>query len=396
MTVLKPKIITFPYLLAGSAPFVRINFDAIGPFDTDVYGNTHALVILDTFSRYVKIRPLRDLSGITAAHHLKEFVNTFGVPAVMLSDNGTQFVNEALTAYARMAGSEKLETLAYSHEENGLVERANREVLRHVRTLIYETTLKKHWSEMLPDVERMINSTHHSAIGTTPARIVFGTSVDLHRGFITPLDESFLPVRQDYREFALRQSVFQTEVIKHAQKMQQEREKRIQVGTDADNKYITTYPLGSFVMLKVDNAKRNRAEDKLSPRWTGPYRVIAMSHQGHRYEIEEIHSGTVRKVHVTELKKFLYDPATDPTIDAIARADHYIVESIVGHRKRLIPSSTPKGQNKSVYEFHVHWEGYPPSDRTWEPIQNLRVNSIFHDYCEKHRLTSLIPKKFRK
>ena len=62
----------------------------------------------------------------------------------MLSDNGTQFVNEALTAFANLAGSTKLETLAYSHEENGIVERANREVLRHIRTLIYETTLKKH------------------------------------------------------------------------------------------------------------------------------------------------------------------------------------------------------------------------------------------------------------
>ena len=127
MSVLKPKIETFKFNLAGHKPFVRINFDTIGPLPEDLNKFKYVLVISDTFSRYVKIRPLLDTKGLNAVMHLKEYINTYGVPAEMLSDNGTQFVNEVLTAYSQMVGSEKLETLAYSHQENGLVERTNRD-----------------------------------------------------------------------------------------------------------------------------------------------------------------------------------------------------------------------------------------------------------------------------
>ena len=37
---------------------------------------------------------------------------------------------------------------AYSHQENCIVERTNKEVLRHIRTMILKTRLKKHWAEM--------------------------------------------------------------------------------------------------------------------------------------------------------------------------------------------------------------------------------------------------------
>jgi hypothetical protein len=399
MSMLTPKIKTFPFLLGGSAPFVRINFDSIGPLDKDIYGYTHVLVIIDTFSRYARLRPLKDLTGVTAAFHLKEYVNTYGVPAVMLSDNGSQFVNEVLTSFATLAGSAKLETLAYSHEENGIVERANREVLRHLRTLIYETSLKKHWSEMLPDVERIMNSTPHAATGTSPANIVFGESVNLSRGIMAPLDEGSLPAREDYRDFIIRQKVFQGEAIRLAQAKLLQQQRKIALYGDKHDTSITSYTPGAYVMLKVDNDKRNRAGDKLSPRWTGPFRVISASHNGHRYEIEDIPTGKLEKVHVTELKLFHHDPNSDPDLIAIAKADHYLVESIIDHRISVYPTDNPrkKGspQHKKVYEFLVHWENYPESARTWEPIINLRANAVFHDYCTKNNLTSLIPKRFQ-
>ena len=54
------------------------------------------------------------------------------------SDNGTQFVNKLIEAFTQTAGIEHAAIHAYSHEENGIVERANKEVNRHLRAMTYD------------------------------------------------------------------------------------------------------------------------------------------------------------------------------------------------------------------------------------------------------------------
>ena len=50
-------------------------------------------------------------------------------------------------------------TLAYSKQENGIVERSNKEILRHLKAIIYERDILTRWSRYLPMVQRIINST---------------------------------------------------------------------------------------------------------------------------------------------------------------------------------------------------------------------------------------------
>jgi len=42
-------------------------------------------------------------------------------------------------------GTEHVRTVAYSHEENGIVERANKEVMRHLRALFDDDKTFAHW-----------------------------------------------------------------------------------------------------------------------------------------------------------------------------------------------------------------------------------------------------------
>lgn len=62
----------------------------------------------------------------------------------------------------------------YSKEEKGIVERANKEVLRHLRAFIVDEKILESWSSYLPMIQRIMNSTVHSALGVSPAEIVFG------------------------------------------------------------------------------------------------------------------------------------------------------------------------------------------------------------------------------
>jgi len=52
----------------------------------------------------------------------------YGFPSEVRSDGGKEFVNELLKLVLDLVGTK----LAYSHEENGNVERGNREVLSNL------------------------------------------------------------------------------------------------------------------------------------------------------------------------------------------------------------------------------------------------------------------------
>jgi hypothetical protein len=53
----------------------------------------------------------------------------YGCPSTILSDNGSQYVNQVIDELIYLMGSHYDLTMAYSKEGNGIVERANKEVL---------------------------------------------------------------------------------------------------------------------------------------------------------------------------------------------------------------------------------------------------------------------------
>jgi hypothetical protein len=63
-------------------------------------------------------------------------VGRYGCPEQIQSDRGPQFVNDVIQAFKANIGTDTALSLVYSHQENGLVERANREVLRQLPTSV--------------------------------------------------------------------------------------------------------------------------------------------------------------------------------------------------------------------------------------------------------------------
>ena len=63
----------------------------------------------------------------------------FGTPEVVHTDRGTAFHNELVSELLHMTSTEQSLSTAYSSEENGTVERANQEVLRHLIAILFGT-----------------------------------------------------------------------------------------------------------------------------------------------------------------------------------------------------------------------------------------------------------------
>jgi len=66
-----------------------------------------------------------------------------------------------------------LVVVAYHPQANGIVERRMKEVMNHLRALVFENRICEVWSFYLPLVQRILNCSVDGSIGTQPARVVF-------------------------------------------------------------------------------------------------------------------------------------------------------------------------------------------------------------------------------
>ena len=83
-----------PYNISTGQPMDRINIDTIGPFNEDDDGNKYIMVFIDVFSRFIELFAVHDLTAATAAKKIMEFTGRYGIPNEILTDNGTQYINE--------------------------------------------------------------------------------------------------------------------------------------------------------------------------------------------------------------------------------------------------------------------------------------------------------------
>jgi hypothetical protein len=75
--------------------------------------------------------------------------------------------------------------LAYSKEENAIVERMNKEINRHLRALTYDNLTLENYKDSLPFVRRIINSNYSDRLKFSAADLLFGK--------VLSLDEQILP-----------------------------------------------------------------------------------------------------------------------------------------------------------------------------------------------------------
>jgi len=156
MSYLRTPIQTNPFTTAAYSFQERQNWDSIGPITLSDGSKVHILVCICCFTRWVELWVTRDTKGPSARLPMLQHWNRYGQPAQILTDNGPQFANEDITELCLLSDVQHVTVLAYSKEENSIVERINKEVMRHTRAFIYEwnTTDYDKFVEMVRTVPR--------------------------------------------------------------------------------------------------------------------------------------------------------------------------------------------------------------------------------------------------
>ena len=91
-----------------------------------------------------------------------------------------------------MVGTTHDRTMAYSSEENAIVERCNKEINRYIKAFMFDRSTHNNYQEIIPFVTRILNTNINDRKKVAPAQIIFGNAINLDRGILIPFDETSL------------------------------------------------------------------------------------------------------------------------------------------------------------------------------------------------------------
>jgi hypothetical protein len=304
----------------------------------------------------------------------------------LVSDNGQTLVAKIIKELTALMGIEHTTTMAYSKEENAMVERVNKEVIRHLKNIIFDKDVLKKWSIYLPLVQRIINVSKHSATGVSPAEIMYGNTIDLSVGFLTA---RLAPTRDHSKlsKWTSEMLTAQSKIIEYARaKLNAKDLRNVEKRTPQE---YTTYNMGSLVLTEHrHNSLRRGPKSKLLPFLKGPMKIIGIS--GDKYTLECLVTNAPSEYHITQLRPFYHDPSDNPLKYALrddGLANTYHVSKVTNM------TGDPKGSKKEIF-FEVYWTGYDVP--TWEPWSSMRNTSALHTYLSNHtnsRVRALKPKE---
>lgn len=188
----------------------------------------------------------------------------------MTSDNGVQFVSEAMQYVAHCLGF-KQHLIPVYHAESNPIERKNRDMKTQLSILVGQD--HRTWKDKLPSIRFAMNTSQCDSTGFTPAYLTFGrelrTPDDVNRDLRAIIEnENFIPEITPYL-------LDIANTLRTAKDNHEEQQDKTKFHADLKRRPTPTYELGDLVL--VDSHPISKAKtsftSKLAPKRDGPYRI---------------------------------------------------------------------------------------------------------------------------
>ena len=275
-------------------PFLLVGIDYCGPLKRTPRENQYVLIITDYFTRHVAAIPLPNCTAATTAQALfNEYFCKYGIPAVILSDQGSHFRNQLMENITRLIGFNHIYTTPYHPQSNGLVERFNATFVPQISKL--QDTQNNNWDEYLQAVVFAYNTGIHKTTRYSPYELLYGRAARLP---IHTRSQCFSFNRpNDYFEQLRKTLGIYHQAAKYHTVLQQQTTK---VSYD-HNRVNPQYQIGDKVLIRIQGT-RGKLEPKFSPI---PRIISRISHP--IYEVRDEQTNTFSQVHVADLRPILFD-----------------------------------------------------------------------------------------
>ena len=152
-----------------------------------------------------------------------------------------------------------------------------------------------------------------------------------------------------------------------------------------DSPTTPQWTIGQRVWLDSKNLPLPYGTIKLASQRYGPFtidKVISLV----TYHLELLAQWNIHPVfHASLLTPYIETDSHGPNFsqpppDVIEGENEYEVETIRKHRRF--------GRNKKL-QYLLKWKGYPESDNTWEPVEQLHAPQLLKEYHSRHPLASI-------
>jgi hypothetical protein len=345
-----------------------IGIDHLTVTPQDSHGNNGIIVVINLFSKQVRLYPVSSKSAACLANCLFAYMVTYGLFDEVHSDPGSDLTSETMQQLETWFGLGHVFSLVNRHESSG-VEHSNRTSVDHLRALVYDERILHRWSEptVLGWVEYAMNSVVNSETGTTGYALTFGNK-----------DAAYLALDE-------RASVADNAVA-YMRQLQADMDTVRAVSTDYQRALIATrlaatptetaneFQPGDFVLRRVQFHAGDQGivrRNKLQPKFEGPYEVIAV--RNNTYTVNHLYRQVNEDVHVTDLKPYFGDKAA-AVLAAQIDYDQYEILSIDAWRGCPL--------RRSSMWFLVR---FSDGDLIWKPFDGELSNTAhFERYVGHH------------
>lgn len=265
-----------------------LSADIFGPIPRSRYRHKYIFVVIDLFSKYIQLYPLRKITSEKLIEFiLDKWVPTIGSPQRILSDNASYFTSSYWTDSLLAENIEPICTTTYRPQGNP-VERS----MRVLSTIFRAYCHQKHtsWYQYVEYVEHCINNTMSDSTKLTPHQIMFGTRSKTFLEKIIPFPVDLTANSIDYTLIARRN------LLKAAEKRKRYFDKKIKP---------VTYRVGDKILKKThylsDTSKLETR--KFFHIFEGPYRLVSIRNNN-TVKIVDLDGDNEQTVNVANIKPY--------------------------------------------------------------------------------------------
>ena len=320
-------------------------------------------VIVDRLTktaRFIPIRPQYTLERL-AKLYVDNIVRLHGVPESIVSDRDPRFTSKFWEGLQKAMGTTLKFSTAFHPQTDGQSERTIQILEDMLRACVID--FKGSWDEKLPLIEFAYNNSYQATIQMSPYEALYG------RKCRTPLFWNEVGERSLVGPEFVEETCKVVDIIKERVRTAQNRQKQYADTRRRDLEFT----VGDKVFLKVSpmrGLKRFGKKGKLSPRYVGPYEILARKGKvAYQLALPPSMSSVHDVFHISLLKKYIKDPTHVLTVDVPELTEDLTFEvtpvEITGRKVQQL-------RNRDIHYVKVTWRSKDLEEVTWEEENAMR------------------------
>ena len=348
-------------------------------------GRIFCLVLVDVFTGFIVLRALPDKSATSVAQALWDIFCLIGIPRVLQSDNGTEFVNRVIASLNTLIGVNHRYISEYNPRADGKVERCVRTVKLSIMKLLHGAT--GYWPLHLPFVQFAYNDKLQSLTGSTAFSLMFGRQPNAARDYsLDPLSDNPRDLEAWKRHQEDIVNLIYPSIAQRALQQQAAYRKRLDQSRGKLVASTTTLSKGTVVYIKDPKYLLNPGmKPSREGTYIGPYTVDSVSSAGTYKLLDDTkvmldRAVPLDQIKVVQLPATTASPSSSSSSSASAPVNGkdeasddniYVVDKILGHREK-----------QGRLQYHIMWKGYGLKDSTWEDEGQLNDTACVEKYYQ--------------